>query len=96
MNNVLACTLHFYTAAVKSKTLCELFGVPSATLSRVRKNAEVALQRAIKEVPSARIKWPSPQQQHQWLHVIQVVSRLSRVFLHCRWEELRSARTDGD
>ncbi|KAG6948488.1 hypothetical protein JG688_00015066 [Phytophthora aleatoria] len=32
---VLACVLHFYTAAVESKTLCELFGVPPATLSRV-------------------------------------------------------------
>ncbi|KAG2841871.1 hypothetical protein PC113_g18934 [Phytophthora cactorum] len=32
---VLACLLHFCMAAVESKTLCELFGVPPATLSHV-------------------------------------------------------------
>lgn len=34
INCVLACLLHFYTAAVEHKTLCALFGVPPSTLSR--------------------------------------------------------------
>ncbi|KAG6954378.1 hypothetical protein JG687_00011846, partial [Phytophthora cactorum] len=65
-NNVLACLLRFYTAAVEGKTLCELFGVPPATLSRVLKNAELALQGALGEVPAARIRWPSLSSQRSW------------------------------
>ncbi|EGZ17945.1 hypothetical protein PHYSODRAFT_504689, partial [Phytophthora sojae] len=56
VNNILACILHFYTAAVEQKTLCELFGVPPATLSRVLKLAENAVQLALNEVPEARIE----------------------------------------
>ncbi|KAE9158672.1 hypothetical protein PF004_g31801, partial [Phytophthora fragariae] len=65
-NNVLACLLHFYTAAVEAKTLCELFGVPPATLSRVLKNAEKALGYALREVPAARISWPLFCEQKRW------------------------------
>ncbi|OWZ12763.1 hypothetical protein PHMEG_00014028 [Phytophthora megakarya] len=32
MNNVLACILHFFSAAVEQKTICGLFGVVLATL----------------------------------------------------------------
>ena len=57
-NNVLAC-IHFYTAAVEYRTLCELFGVPPATLSRVLTKAELALTESLMEIPDARISWPS-------------------------------------
>lgn len=40
---VLGMLLYFYTNAVEHKTLMELFAVPPATISRVLKNAEVAL-----------------------------------------------------
>ncbi|EEY63571.1 uncharacterized protein PITG_15939 [Phytophthora infestans T30-4] len=56
---VLACILHFYTAAIENKTLCELFGVPQATLSRVLANAEAALCASRKVLPDASIRFPS-------------------------------------
>ncbi len=32
---VLACVLHFYTAAIEHKSLCILFGIPPSTMQRV-------------------------------------------------------------
>ncbi|OWZ09763.1 hypothetical protein PHMEG_00017480 [Phytophthora megakarya] len=51
-NNVLACILQFYTAAMEAKTLCELFGVPPTTLSRVLKHAEGALAKSLRDIPA--------------------------------------------
>ncbi|OWZ01523.1 hypothetical protein PHMEG_00027068 [Phytophthora megakarya] len=65
-NNVLACLLHFYTAAVEQKTLCELFGVPPATLSRTMQDAEKALQAALRDIPEATVEWPSKEMQAEW------------------------------
>ncbi|KAJ8558685.1 hypothetical protein ON010_g8765 [Phytophthora cinnamomi] len=65
-NNVLACVLHFYMAAAEAKTLCKLFRVPPATLSRVLKHAEAALAKALRDLPAARICWPSFAEQQQW------------------------------
>eukprot|EP00644_Phytophthora_capsici_P014408 jgi/Phyca11/99229/e_gw1.3.1137.1 len=65
-NNVLACILHFYTAAVEQKTLCELFGAVPSTLLRVLSKAETALEKALKDLPDTRIQWPSLDQQHRW------------------------------
>eukprot|EP00644_Phytophthora_capsici_P009887 jgi/Phyca11/119534/e_gw1.39.386.1 len=66
INNVLACLLHFYAHAVEHKTLCEMFGAPPSTLSRVLSNAEVALHKALPEVPEAQIRWPTFDQQRSW------------------------------
>ncbi|ETV64779.1 hypothetical protein H257_18393 [Aphanomyces astaci] len=55
---VLACLLHVYTAPVEHKTICELFGMPPTTLSRVLLNAECALLRALKSIPEASIRFP--------------------------------------
>ncbi|OWZ14742.1 hypothetical protein PHMEG_00011723 [Phytophthora megakarya] len=77
-NNVLACVLHFYTAAVEAKTLCEMFGVPPATLSRVLKLAEMALAKALLDVPAARICWPSFSDQEQWASSVQMKEPLIR------------------
>eukprot|EP00644_Phytophthora_capsici_P013767 jgi/Phyca11/117579/e_gw1.33.147.1 len=68
---VLACILHFYTAAVENKTLCELFGVPPATLSRVLANAEAALCASLKVLPDASIRFPSKEQQVDWARLTQ-------------------------
>ncbi|EGZ10920.1 hypothetical protein PHYSODRAFT_464199, partial [Phytophthora sojae] len=56
---VLACLLHYYTAAVENKSLCELFGVPPATLSRVLAKDETALCACLNDLPDARIRFPS-------------------------------------
>ncbi|ETV76873.1 hypothetical protein H257_09311 [Aphanomyces astaci] len=63
---VLAIVLHFYTAAVEHKTLQELFGVASTTLSRLLRRGEDALSRALQCMPAARIKWPSKATQLYW------------------------------
>ncbi|EGZ08178.1 hypothetical protein PHYSODRAFT_417280, partial [Phytophthora sojae] len=62
-NNVLACLLHMYTAAVELKTLCELFGVPPSTTSRTLCQAEVALAASLREITLAAVQWPSSQLQ---------------------------------
>jgi hypothetical protein len=63
---VLACLLHFYAGTMELKTLCELFGVPPATLSRIVHNAEVALEECLRVIPEAKITWPSFAEQHEW------------------------------
>ncbi|ETO63233.1 hypothetical protein F444_19048 [Phytophthora nicotianae P1976] len=67
----LACVLHYYTAAVEAKTLCELFGIPPATLSRVLKKAGAALDAALSELLDAQVRFPSKQQQRQWSRQVQ-------------------------
>ena len=63
---VLACLLHSYTAAVENKTLCELFGVPPATLSRVLNIASEALSQTLKGLPEASIRFPDKETQLRW------------------------------
>jgi hypothetical protein len=63
---VLGCLLHSYTAAVEQKTLCEIFGVPPSTLSRVMYNAERALLKALRVLPDAKVVYPSKAKQIQW------------------------------
>ncbi|ETV90193.1 hypothetical protein H310_14975 [Aphanomyces invadans] len=52
---VLAMVLHFYTAALESKTLQKLFGLSATTFSRVLHKAEEALSVALKAMKDARI-----------------------------------------
>lgn len=59
----LGCLLHFYRSQSEYAALCEIFGVPRSTLSRCLHRAEQALHRALKQVPEARIAWPSFEQQ---------------------------------
>lgn len=65
-HSVLACILHFYTAAVEAKTRCELFGVPPTTFSRVMANEEVALFKCLQDLPEAAIRFPNKAEQHEW------------------------------
>ena len=78
-HTVLGCLLHFYTAEVRSKTLCKLFGVPPATLSRVLGFAEIALSHALKELHDARIMWPSFAEQRAWASLCQSKEPLIKV-----------------
>ena len=64
---VLGCFLHYYSAAVEHKTLCELFGVPPSTFSRVMSAAAESLRKALREIPEAGIQFPDKQTQIRWL-----------------------------
>lgn len=63
---VLACLLHFYAGTMENKTLCTLFGIPPTTLSRIMRNAEVALKKSLRAIPEATISWPSFAEQKEW------------------------------
>lgn len=58
--------LHFYNGRMDQKTLCEIFGMPPSTQSRVLRNAEVALGSALLVVRDARIFWPTSEEQIEW------------------------------
>src|SRR5438874_1942118 len=51
---------------MEAKTLCELFGIPSSTLSRILQNAETALEQCLRDIPEAKITWPSYTEQQEW------------------------------
>ncbi|KAE9239787.1 hypothetical protein PF004_g7795 [Phytophthora fragariae] len=68
---VLACVLHYYTAPVEQKTLCELFGVPPSTLCRVMGRAERVLDATRREIGAAAVWYPSKQQQLEWAAMVE-------------------------
>jgi hypothetical protein len=53
------------------KTLCELFGVPPSTTSRLIRNAEVALEQCLVDFPPSAIKWPSFEEQMKWSRMVE-------------------------
>ena len=63
---VLAMLLHFYSAACEHKTLQELFGVAHSTFARTLNKAELALERALRRIPEAGVRWPSFETQRHW------------------------------
>ncbi|KAI9915318.1 hypothetical protein PsorP6_008347 [Peronosclerospora sorghi] len=65
--SVLGLLLHYYASTSERKTLCELFGCPPSTTSRVLLNAEKALEKALAEMPESAIRWPSEKEQKQWV-----------------------------
>ncbi|TMW65191.1 hypothetical protein Poli38472_009358 [Pythium oligandrum] len=71
-NHVLACLLIFYTHGATKKRLSELFGVSPALVSRILQHAEAALKKALKEIPEAKTKWPTCEQQREWAAAVQV------------------------
>ncbi|DBA05378.1 TPA: hypothetical protein N0F65_007540 [Lagenidium giganteum] len=67
---ILACLLHYHTSAIEHKTLCELFGVPPSTMSRTLRKAEIALQKALKDIPQASVRWPTRVEQERWAECV--------------------------
>uniref|UniRef100_H3GRG7 DDE Tnp4 domain-containing protein n=1 Tax=Phytophthora ramorum TaxID=164328 RepID=H3GRG7_PHYRM len=63
LHQVLGLLLCFYVGSMEHSTLCMVFGLPLATLSRTMSKAEVALYRALQGYAPARISFPSPAQQ---------------------------------
>ncbi|KAE9247391.1 hypothetical protein PF004_g4351 [Phytophthora fragariae] len=53
------------------RRISELFGIPPATLSRVLHKAEIALDKALQEIPDAQVRYPSKHQQRQWARRVQ-------------------------
>jgi hypothetical protein len=70
-SQALGCILVFYSDKMGYKTLCQMFGIPMASLSRVIKQAEDALLLALKSEPDAQIRWPSLDQQVSWAQRVQ-------------------------
>ncbi|RHY77236.1 hypothetical protein DYB34_011527 [Aphanomyces astaci] len=65
-HQALALVFHFYTAACESNTLCEMFGIPPSTFSSTLAKAEAALECTLKEIPDARVRYPTKPVQRQW------------------------------
>ncbi|KAG6942492.1 hypothetical protein JG688_00018092 [Phytophthora aleatoria] len=70
LHAVLGCVLHFYTAAVELKTLCEIFGVPPSTMSTILARVEVALEAALNGLPDAAIRYPTKEIQLEWVATV--------------------------
>ncbi|KAJ1564143.1 hypothetical protein HK096_009417, partial [Nowakowskiella sp. JEL0078] len=52
--------------SMEYKTLCEMFCIPPSTLSNTLQQAELALDKALEELPDAQILWPTLSQQRNW------------------------------
>lgn len=63
---VLGFILTYYCSTVELKNLCVQFGVPPSTAARTLQKAEAAMEKALKDVPDARIRWPTFQEQQEW------------------------------
>jgi hypothetical protein len=57
----LAIAFHYLTSTMKHKTLCQLSGIPPATLSRHLRHTLLLLNKYIANIPESRIEWPSVQ-----------------------------------
>ncbi|KAH9116426.1 hypothetical protein LEN26_012894 [Aphanomyces euteiches] len=82
-----ALVLHFYTAAWEAKTLCEIFGLPPATLTSTLSKAEAASAASQHSLREARVRYPSKATQRLW--ALQVMAREPLVcgvwgFLDCK------------
>lgn len=75
-STVLALLLQFYTSPVEYKSLCQMFGIPPATLCRVLLNAEIALLAALKQEPLAAVRWPTLAQQGEYGELVQAKHEL--------------------
>jgi hypothetical protein len=71
-STVLGLLLQFYTATVEHKTLCQMYGVPPATLSRVLNDAEIALNETLLNEPLAAVKWPTLDQQLEFGRLVEL------------------------
>ena len=87
---VLGCLLHYYSAPMEYKTLSELFSIVPSTLSRTLKKAEYAMAETLKNIPEARIVFPSKAKQRRWAKITQKMEPIVRgVFAWADGKNLR-------
>ena len=60
---VLSLLLHTYCSTAESKTWSEMFGIAPSTLRRTLLEAELPLLKTPNSSPSARVEWPSVEDQ---------------------------------
>ena len=75
---ILSILLHYYTGTMEYKTICELFAVSPTTMSRIIKNAEIALEKSLLNIPEAQIRWPSLEEQELFARKVQELEPLLR------------------
>ncbi|KAI9908746.1 hypothetical protein PsorP6_003483 [Peronosclerospora sorghi] len=64
--SALAVTLQFYASTSDTKHLCSTFGCPPATLLRMLRRAEEALEVAVSNLTDDEIRWPTAREQLRW------------------------------
>jgi hypothetical protein len=69
-HHVLGMLMAFYVGTMHRGDLCQQFGVPPSTLSRVLNGAEAAMSVALCGFAPARIVWPSLARQKALAHLI--------------------------
>jgi hypothetical protein len=70
-HQILGLILVFYCSTMDLKTICQLFGSPPSTTSRMLKFAEKVLMKTLITIPEAQVKWPTLQQQIEWGQLVQ-------------------------
>jgi hypothetical protein len=70
-HQLLGLILQYYCDTIGSKNLCQIFGIPPATLSRYLKLGEWVLLQGLMKEPLAAIKWPTLLQQEEWARQVQ-------------------------
>lgn len=63
--------LQFYANTIGMKTLGQLHGCRSNTASRIVQKAELALEKTLKVLPQATIRWPSKEDQQRFARLIE-------------------------
>ena len=69
-DDALALVLRFYVEPVTWKALAQIHGLPESTLNRTLMKAEKALHATVKDLPLARISWPTLEQQELWARLV--------------------------
>ncbi|KAI9906414.1 hypothetical protein PsorP6_016566 [Peronosclerospora sorghi] len=64
--SALAVTLQFYVSNSATKHLCSTFGRPPATLLRMLRRSEEALEVALSTLTDTKIRWPTAREQLRW------------------------------
>ena len=68
--------LTFYCDTIGAKNLCQLFGLPPATLSRYLRSAERALRKSLREDPDAVVRWPNLAEQRDMAERVKAKNEL--------------------
>ncbi|KAJ3099147.1 hypothetical protein HDU97_003445 [Phlyctochytrium planicorne] len=74
-STVLGLLMHYYAGTMEHHTLCTMFCIPPATLSRYLSDAETAIHSALSEIKDAQIRWPSVTEQSQWAQWVNAKER---------------------